>query len=534
MRREVRGLQPPVPSEGAGPPDRSGTPGTPGTPGPADRRAGPGQPVPELEQAGFWPRGADADGPGVGFGAGGPLDDLAPGPELASHACQAAADLARLDDDQLVGVLRAARRLSSWTAAMELSAVAALAARRPAGSSRAAEHVADELAAALTLTRRGAESLLSEAAALASGTIDAYRAHIITAEAVGLSPAGRAAVEEQVLPGAGKMTSGELRSAVRRAVLAADPQAAIRRRQQAQGQARVERWAEHAGTAALAGRDLPPDRAIRADQALTEAARWLAAHGADGGMDALRAQAFLALLAGDPIASLLPSPADPASVTPADPASAADSQATSAGGSGGRGLRGSITLTMPVSAWLGLSDAPGEVPGFGALDAGACRDLAAGLAAAGWHLTLTGPGGIAVGHGCARTAPGPDSTGLARRLDWLRQIKIDWLETGACTHSRESPRYRPPPSLAHLIKVRQRACCFPGCRRPARRCDEDHTIPYDQGGRTCECNLSPLCRTHLRAKQAGGWHLSQPEPGHLTWTLPHGRSYQVTPASYPG
>src|SRR5579875_791797 len=225
MRREVRGLQPPVPSEGAGPPDRSGTPGTPG---PADRRAGPGQPVPELEQAGFWPRGADADGPGVGFGAGGPLDDLAPGPELASHACQAAADLARLDDDQLVGVLRAARRLSSWTAAMELSAVAALAARRPAGSSRAAEHVADELAAALTLTRRGAESLLSEAAALAvmpataaalaSGTIDAYRAHIITAEAVGLSPAGRAAVEEQVLPGAGKMTSGELRSAVRRAV----------------------------------------------------------------------------------------------------------------------------------------------------------------------------------------------------------------------------------------------------------------------------------------------------------------------------
>jgi hypothetical protein len=491
---------------------------------------------------------------------------MAPGPELASHACRAAADLAGLDDDQLVGVLRAARRLSSWSAAMELSAVAALAARRPAGSSRAAEHLADEVAAALTLTRRGAENLLGEAAALAAmpataaalaaGRIDAYRAHIIATEAVGLSATARTSVEERVVPGAGEMTSGELRSAVRRAVLAADPQAAIRRRQQAQSQARVERWAEHAGTAGLAGRDLPPDRAIRADQALTAAARWLADHGADGGMDALRAQAFLALLVGEPIASLLPSPAKPANETPGGPAcasvpadavgtaptgrttdAASSGPATATGGQGGRGLRGSITLTMPVSAWLGLSDAPGEVPGFGALDAAACRDLAAGLSASGypaaaWHLTLTGPGGTAVGHGCARRAPASQGAGVVERLAWLREITINWLESGVCTHSRESSGYRPPPALAHLIRVRQQTCSFPGCRRPARRCDEDHTIPYEQGGRTCECNLSALCRAHHRAKQAEGWHLSQPEPGHLTWTLPHGRTYQVTPASY--
>ena len=31
-----------------------------------------------------------------------------------------------------------------------------------------------------------------------------------------------------------------------------------------------------------------------------------------------------------------------------------------------------------------------------------------------------------------------------------------------------------------------------------------HTIPYEHGGRTCECNLSPLCRSHHGAKQAPG------------------------------
>jgi hypothetical protein len=26
---------------------------------------------------------------------------------------------------------------------------------------------------------------------------------------------------------------------------------------------------------------------------------------------------------------------------------------------------------------------------------------------------------------------------------------------------------------------------------PAVKCDSDHTQPYDQGGRTCECNTGP-------------------------------------------
>ena len=39
---------------------------------------------------------------------------------------------------------------------------------------------------------------------------------------------------------------------------------------------------------------------------------------------------------------------------------------------------------------------------------------------------------------------------------------------------------------------------------------------------------------HHHAKQVTGWHLDQPQPGTMTWTLPHGRTYQVRPEPYPG
>jgi hypothetical protein len=43
-----------------------------------------------------------------------------------------------------------------------------------------------------------------------------------------------------------------------------------------------------------------------------------------------------------------------------------------------------------------------------------------------------------------------------------------------------------------------------------------------------------MCRAHHRTKQAAGWHLEQPEPGVLIWTLPSGRKITVTAAPYPG
>jgi hypothetical protein len=519
--------------------------------------------VPEVLAAGF--AHGDAGRGGPGFGAGGAADQLLPGRVLAGLAGDAWRDgLERLGDDELVGVMLAARRCASWQAALELAAVTELAARRDgfaegSGDQRGREHLSQEIAAACTLTGRGADALLALAtglgrlpqagALLAAGVIDRARAVVIADELACLDSATAAAVAALVLPRAGELTTGQLRAALRRAALAADPAAAIRRREKAQHDARVEAWTETAGTAALAGRDLPPAAVIAADRHIDAAARWLKDHGAHGTLTMLRAAVFLALLAGQSPSTLLP-PAPPApgsgngNAGPAStPAAGNDSGSGGPGGwpwpggtslwGGPGGPSGSVHLTMPLTAWAGQSDAPGEAAGLGPQDAGTCRELAAALAARSstrWCLTLTDHQGRAVAHACARAGPGPPATSPAA---WLASLSIKTLESGTCSHQRQATAYRPPAALRHLIKIRDRTCAFPGCRRRAIRCDDDHTIPYHLGGRTCECNLSPLCRQHHRAKQAPGWHLDQPQPGTLTWTLPHGRSYTITPGTYP-
>ncbi len=90
----------------------------------------------------------------------------------ATAAAMAARAQAGLGESELIGVLCGWRRICSWAAAGEAAAVLTLARRRAAaaagpGSSRQAEHVTDEIAAALTLTGRSAGRLLTVAAALA-------------------------------------------------------------------------------------------------------------------------------------------------------------------------------------------------------------------------------------------------------------------------------------------------------------------------------------------------------------------------------
>jgi hypothetical protein len=79
-------------------------------------------------------------------------------------------------------------------------------------------------------------------------------------------------------------------------VLEVAPDKARRRREVAARFARVERWAEDSGNAALAGRELPPAEVFVADQRITWWAGELRKAGLDGGMDELRARALLDLL----------------------------------------------------------------------------------------------------------------------------------------------------------------------------------------------------------------------------------------------
>ena len=104
---------------------------------------------------------------------------------------------------------------------------------------------------------------------------------------------------------------------------------------------------------------------------------------------------------------------------------------------------------------------------------------------------------------------------------------------GPCDHAHAEVGYHPSRKLQHLVRARSATCTAPGCTRPAAACDLDHTVPWDQGGLTCECGLAPLCRRHHRCKQAEGWHLDQPEPGLLKWRVPSGRTYTTTATVYP-
>ena len=495
---------------------------------------------PAGEEWAEWP-GEPALGAGTGFAVGGLLDSLAPGPALAGFAQSAWSEgLGTLSDDALIGVLRAWRRLASWATAGELAAVAELDRRRKAevaagADPRLVEHVGDELAVSLTLTTRSADALLEFACglarlpltrdALATGQIDRAKALVITEGVSGLGDAHVAAVESAVIGRAAGQTSGQLRAATQRAVLTADPMAAERRREQARKDARVEVWDERWGTAALAGRDLPPADVLAADKRIDALARHLKAAGREETLSELRAEVYLALLLGQPVEELT-------SVVPPGATHAAGGQAAPAG----PGLTGSVNLTMPLATWLGASAEPGEAAGFGPLppdDARALADLIARQPAARWCLTLTGRDGRPIAHGCARAGPHPAAR-AGPPDDWVLNVTIRPLAVGECLHERESKGYQPAPLLRHMVNIRQRTCGFPGCRNPAARCDQDHTLPHDQGGRTCECNLACLCRRHHQAKQAQGWWLDQPEPGVLIWRLPHGRSYRVEPRRYPG
>jgi hypothetical protein len=101
-------------------------------------------------------------GPALGFAAGAAFDVASPDPMLATFAQEVLDDgLAQVTDDELIGLLCAARRMASWQAATELVVAAELDARRRAAAARDAkvssevsEHVAAELAAAPPRSRQ--------------------------------------------------------------------------------------------------------------------------------------------------------------------------------------------------------------------------------------------------------------------------------------------------------------------------------------------------------------------------------------------
>src|SRR6266496_3770076 len=140
----------------------------------------------------------------------------------------------------------------------------------------------------------------------------------------------------------------------------------------------------------------------------------------------------------------------------------------------GRPVPGLLDLSVPWQVLAGTSESPGHLGRIGPVTAAQARQLA----------------------GCAA----PDAA------------------AGGCAHTLASPGYRPPPRLRDYITARDRTCRNPRCRQPAWRGDLDHTIPFDDGGLTCSCNLGAFCRTDHLLKHHPGWKVRQTAPGTFTTT----------------
>lgn len=144
----------------------------------------------------------------------------------------------------------------------------------------------------------------------------------------------------------------------------------------------------------------------------------------------------------------------------------------------------SVGLTVPVMTLLGRSDEPAILEGYGPIDIVTARELAAG--ASSFHRILTHP-----------------ITGTVLDVD--------------------RTTYRIPADLKRWVRLRDQHCTFPGCGRPAARCDLDHTVDWAYGGGTAAGNLGLLCGSHHRMKHSTAWRVERP-PGTAiaVWTSPTG------------
>jgi Domain of unknown function (DUF222) len=278
------------------------------------------------------------------------VEHMDPGPAQAGWLGAALAEAKSLDEYGLAGVTIASHALTSWAQSTELTAVAQITSRAAAadtdirvaadgrpgrvcrdalGQVRLALRMDDYRAnwwadLAVTLSWR----LPDTGAALQAGRIDLDRAKAITEATSLLSEDLARVVEAAILPYAGKWTLARLRYRLRKAVIAADPEGAERRRQDAERSAQVRLYADDDGTATLTGSKLPAVEAAAAMARITAIARAMKAAGQAGGLDVHRAKAMLGLLLGT--LPYIP----PADGAPPDPPPSSDDPGPSRGGHG--------------------------------------------------------------------------------------------------------------------------------------------------------------------------------------------------------
>ena len=264
-------------------------------------------------------------------------DAMRPGPVLAALTEQAAGGLGRLTDNQVVGVMSAARRLAARAAWLELTAVAEFTRRREAQLAdatargvprgcRDGEFPDAELGMELVTSPNAARDTMDLAGdlqtrlprtwqALGAGLIDEYRARLIWRPTRHLSDADAARADEILAALAPGLRYDRLARKAAAVAMKLDPDAFQRGKDKARAdRQRVTAGREESGNAFLSGRELAIEDALASKAHIDALAVALRRGGLPGTLQRLRVLAFNDLTQGrDPLDRVTgPEPADAA------------------------------------------------------------------------------------------------------------------------------------------------------------------------------------------------------------------------------
>jgi hypothetical protein len=349
-----------------------------------------------------------------------------------------------------------------------------------------------ELAAALGLSAESGRHLVAQALELAhrlpktwarvqAGSLAPWRAKRIADATLHLSLEAASFVDVQVAPFAHKTGVAQTQRLVDEAVARFMPETAAEQRERAVEQRYFtidHDQVSFAGTSRVHG-ELDLADALDLDDAVRRGAEQLKALGNEESLDVRRSLAVGMLARGQ---QALESEVSTGSTT----------------GQGGVSTGSTTGGRRDVMLYVHLS--------ADALRSGD-RDASAWVENARGHLVTAGQ----VAEWCGVSTG--STTGIT-----VRPV-IDLAET------LRSAGYQPSPTLVEQTQLRDRTCVFPWCNRPARSCDKDHIVPWDQGGSTSSDNLASLCRRHHRLKTHGGWSYTMLEPGSYLWRSPHGHTW---------
>jgi uncharacterized membrane protein YgcG len=470
---------------------------------------------------------------------------------------------AGLSDEQLIDAVIGFERLTGWAQARQTRLLAEFARRRPGddptlvASDKActlSKFAPDEVGLALKQARMTAkarlgrsfqlEQVLPETLALwERGRLDERRVTAICDTTHYLPVEKARAVQQRVLDRAPDQTLGQPKAALKRAVIAADPEGAADRHKAARRDRRVSISEEQDGMASLWALMAAPD-AQASYQWLTRLALGC---GKDDprGMDARRADLAAALLSGRLTnAAPEPAPADTTVDTTADTDNPADDGRDDSGNdaTADTGDDTGDDIADPAST-ARTTDTASQSTGTDDTGSGDTGSSSGGSSSGGSSSGGSAPRPVNPGkplvqvlmpfstligaddQPCELVGHGPIPADLAREVAtdavWKRLVH-DPLSGTVLDHGRTT--YRPPTGLADHVRARDVCCRSPICRRRALDGHLDHITPYPDGP-TNDKNLHACCGHDHRMKHAPGWAVRALPDGRIQWITPTGHRY---------